>query len=422
MPRKPKVKTFGSKTPWAEPSWYDPSNASPYYNEHHAAFRNKMREFVDKEIIPNVTEWEQGNDTIPLEVYKRAGEVGLLPAIAGWPEDVPGLPPRPEGFDRFFQVIAQDEVCRCASGGIVWGLLGAMGIGLPPLIHFGKKEMKETVVAPIIMGKKRVSLCVSESTAGSDVANIKTTAVDKGDHYLVNGAKKWITGGLFADYFTTAVRTGGAGMGGVEVILIEREMEGVSVDPMECMGAKGSGTAFVMFEDVKVPKTNFICGVAGLMQNFVSERMGIAIQANRFSRVCLQLSIERTRKRKAFGKPLIKQPVVRHKLAEMARMISVTQAYIDSLVFRVDAQEKKGMNLFQSIARIGPEAMLCKVQATKVFEQCARDAAHLFGGDSYVKGNRIESLYRHVLSLAIPGGSEDVMIDSAGKMSLGSKM
>lgn len=278
--------------------------------------------------------------------------------------------------------------------------------------------MKERVVAPLIKGTKRVSLAVSESTAGSDVANIKTTAEDKGDHYLVNGAKKWITGGLFADFFTTAVRTGGPGMGGVEVILIEKSMPGVSVEPMECMGAKGSGTAFVMFEDVKVPKTNFICGVAGLMQNFVSERIGIAIQANRFSRECLRLSIERTRKRKVFGKPLLKQPVVRHKLSEMARQISCTQAYIDSLAYRIVASDKNGDNVFAQIQRLGPDAMLCKVQATKVFEQCARDAAHLHGGDSYVKGNRIESLYRHVLSLAIPGGSEDVMIDSAGKMKL----
>ena len=137
------------------------------------------------------------------------------------------------------------------------------------------------------------------------------------------GAKKWITGGLFADYFTVAARTGGKGMGGVELMLVEKTMPGVSVEAMECMGAKGSGTALVMFDDVKVPKKNFIGAVAVLMQNFVGERVGIAIQANRFSRVCLEKSIERTAKREAFGKKLIVQPVVRHKLAEMTRKIEI---------------------------------------------------------------------------------------------------
>lgn len=414
-----KAVQFGSETPWAEPSWYNSNNPTPYYNQHHAAFRNKIREFIDNDIIPNVNEWEKGYDTIPLDVYKKAGQIGLLAAIGGWPE-LPGVPPRPEGYDHFFMVIAQDEISRCASGGVVWGLIGGLGIGLPPLVHFGNPSLKERVVVPCITGQKRIALCVSEATAGSDVGAMKATAVDKGDYYLLNGAKKWITGGLFADFFTVAARTGDAdsGMGGVELLLVEKTFPGVSVEPMDCMGAKGSGTAYVMFDDVKVPKTNYIGGIATLMLNFISERIGIAIQATRFSRMCLQLSIERCEKRKAFGKALITMPVVRHKLADMARQISASQAYIESIVYRVIAFEKLGVPLFAAIDKVGAEAMLCKVHAAKLFEHCAREAAHLHGGDSYVKGNRIENLYRHVLSLSIPGGSEDVMIDAAAKLSL----
>mmetsp|Transcript_5867 Transcript_5867/g.11189 ORF Transcript_5867/g.11189 Transcript_5867/m.11189 type:complete len:428 (+) Transcript_5867:41-1324(+) len=420
MAKKVKHSTFGSQTPWAEPTWYNTANATPYYGEPHKKFRAKLRQFVDQEVIPNVENWEKGNDTIPLQVYKKAGEIGLLPAIVSWPDNIPGVPKRPEGFDHFFSLMAQDEVCRSASGGVVWGLVGALGIGLPPIVHFGSDEMKQKVVVPCLAGTKRIALAVSESSAGSDVGNLKTTAEDKGDYYLVNGAKKWITGGLFADFFTVAARTGdeNSGMGGVELILVEKSMPGVSVEAMECMGAKGSGTAFVMFEDAKVPKSNFIGGVAALMMNFVSERIGIAQQATRFSRMCLQLSIERTERRKAFGKALISMPVVKHKLADMAREISASQAYIDSIVYRVVQAEKAGMSIFEGVQRIGPEAMLLKVHASKVFEKCAHDAAMLHGGDSYVKGNRIESLYRHVLSLAIPGGSADVMIDAAARLTL----
>lgn len=419
MAKQPKAVQFGSQTPWAEPSWYNSGSPSPFYTKDHAAFRDKLRLFVDNEIIPHIEEWEKGNDTIPIEAYQKAGQVGLLAASVGWPE-LPGIAARPVGYDPFFSVIAQDELSRCASGGVVWGLQGGIGIGLPPLVHFGSPYLKELVVVPCVNGTKRIALAVSESSAGSDVGALKTTAEDKGDYYLLNGAKKWITGGLFADFFTVAARTGDAdsGMGGVELLLVEKTFPGVSVEAMECMGAKGSGTAYVMFDDVKVPKKNYIGGIAILMLNFISERMGIAIQATRFSRMCLQLSIERTEKRKAFGKTLISMPVVRHKLADMARQISASQAYIDSLVYRVIAFEKAGAPLFLAIESIGADAMLCKVHAAKLFDHCARESAHLFGGDSYVKGNRIENLYRHVLSLSIPGGSEDVMIDAAANLSL----
>lgn len=335
---------FGSQTPWAEPTWYDSAIENPYYGEHHIAFRAIMRKFVEEEIKPHVEEWESGNDTIPLAVYRRAAEVGLLPAMVGWPEDVPGIPPPPEGFDGFFALIAQDELARCASGGVNWGLVGCLGIGLPPVVHYGTDDMKARVVGPCLLGEKRIALAVSEASAGSDVANIKTTAKEEGDYYVVEGQKKWITGGLFADFFTTAVRTGepDSGMFGVELLLIEKDREGVSVRAMECMGVKGSGTAYVEFDDVKVPQENLIGGVDVLLQNFVTERLGIAVQANRFARVCLEESIEYTRRRQAFGKKLIDQPVVRHKLGHMAREISVTHAYIEALAYRAVAVQRRG--------------------------------------------------------------------------------
>lgn len=143
-----------------------------------------------------------------------------------------------------------------------------------------------------------------------------------------------------------------------------------------------------------------------------------AAQANRFARLCLEDSLHHTVRRKVFGKPLAKQPVVRYKLATMARAVSATNAMIEALIYRMTKTD--GDDVLQK--DLGAEASLVKVQATRTFEECAREAAHLHGGKAYVKGNRIESLYRQVLSLAIPGGSEDVLVDTAAKLTIPSRI
>jgi len=414
---------FGSQVPFAEPSWYDDRNPTPYYNDSHRKFRAACRAFVDEEIIPNVEKWEAAGE-VPITAFKKAGDVGMLLASCGWPEGVPGLPERPEGFDAFWTLIYYDELSRCGSGGVVWGLTGGFGIGLPPVVHYGSDELKARVAVPCLRGEKRIALAVSEPGAGSDVANIETTAIEDGDEYVVNGTKKWITCGMFADFFTAAVRTGGegSGMAGVSLLLIEKFRDGVSVKPMDCMGVRGSGTALVEFDEVRVPKANLVVDASVLLRNFVTERIGLAIQATRFSRVCLEESIVWARNRKTFGKRLVEHQIVKFKIAHMAREIEASHALIESLTYRISALLSAGDDWLTPLLRLGAEAALCKVQATRTFEHCARDAAHLHGGSAYVKGNKIESLYRHVLSLAIPGGSEDVMIDAAARLSLKGKL
>jgi len=270
--------------------------------------------------------------------------------------------------------------------------------------------MRNSVAKAVIRGDKKICLAVSEAQAGSDVANLTTTAVEEGDYYVVNGNKKWITGGMFADYAVVAARTGGKGMGGLSLLLVDTKLPGFSARPMDCMGAKGSGTAFIELDDVKVHKDNLIGDVTVLLRNFVGERLGIAIQANRYARVCLAESIAYCRRRKAFGKFLQEQPVVRQKLANMAKDVESVHAYLESLAFRGVVAERSGDDWFESILRTGAEAGLAKVLATRNFEFCAREAAMIFGGNAYITGNRIEHLYRQVLSLAIPGGADDVLI------------
>lgn len=202
---------------------------------------------------------------VPPEIYKQMGDRGYLAGLLGVGYDtrftnssVQSVPP--EKWDLFHELIVTDEIARCASGGVVWNLLGGFGIGCPPLLKHGRKELVDRIMPGILRGDRRICLAITEPDAGSDVSNLGCEAklTDDGKHYIVNGEKKWITNGVMADYFTTAVRTGEGGMNGVSVLLIEREMGGVSTRKMDCQGVWSSGTTFVTFEDTKVPVENLI--------------------------------------------------------------------------------------------------------------------------------------------------------------------
>lgn len=296
----------------------------------------------------------------------------------------------------------------------MWGLAGGMVIGLPPVLKWASPEVKKRVVGPVLKAEKVICLAITEPMAGSDVANIRTTAVREGDHYIVNGEKKWITNGIFADYFTVAVKTDPkAGGKGISMLLIEKTMPGVKTRKMKCSGVWSSGTTYITFEDVKVPVGNLIGkenkGFQLIMKNFNHERFGICAMTNRFSRVCFEDSLKFAVKRKTFGKALIQHDVIRWKLAEMARLIESTHAWLEQTVYQLQT-----MHPMEADMKLGGVTALLKVQCTKVFEYCAREAAQIYGGLSYTRGGqaeRVERLNREVRAMAVPGGSEEVMLD-----------
>ena len=224
-----------------------------------------MRAWVESEIEPNVGDWDEAKH-VPDEIYKQMGERGYLAGLLGLHEypkqyvkKTVGCVP-PEQWDAFHELIITDELSRAGSGGLVWNLIGGFGIGGPPLVKFGKKALVDRIVPGLLAGDKRVCLAITEPDAGSDVANLTCEAklTEDGKHYIVNGEKKWITNGIYADYFTTAVRTGGEGAGGVSLLLIEREHGGVNTRRMDCQGVWSSGTTYVTFEDTKVPVENLL--------------------------------------------------------------------------------------------------------------------------------------------------------------------
>ncbi|KAG1202035.1 hypothetical protein G6F70_002639 [Rhizopus microsporus] len=329
-----------------------------------------------------------------------------------------------EEFDIFHEFVCIDEIARCGSGGFIWALMGGLGIGLPPVLNFGSEELKAKVVPGCLSGEKFIALAVTEPSAGSDVANLKTTAKDMGDYYLLNGEKKWITQGGYADYYTVACRTGGPGMGGVSLLLVERTMPGVNARFMDCQGMWGSGTSYITFEDVKVPKSHIIGkvnhGFRYIMHNFNHERLGIVMQANRLARVCIEEALKYSLKRKTFGQRLIEHAVIRNKLGHMIRQCEATHAWLESVLYQVQTlPENVTPNLLA-----GPIALL-KAQSTQTFEFCAREASQIFGGLAYTRGGqgeKIERLYREVRAYAIPGGSEEIMLDLGVRQAISKAM
>ena len=374
--------------------------SSPFYTDDHHAYRDVVRSFTEKEIAPNVHEWDLAGE-VPRDLYVKAGAIGLFGD--GFQEEYGGHGQR----DALMRLVLMEELCMAGSGGVVAALFSNY-IGLPPIQRFGSVEMKARVIAPCMSGEKIAALAITEPSGGSDVARLKTTARREGDEYVVNGSKTFITSGMRADFFATAVRTGGEGPAGISMLLIEGDRPGVDRTKLDKMGWLASDTATLYFDDVRVPVENLIteenAGFSAIVNNFNAERIDLAVQSTAFSRVCFDEAVGWARERETFGKRLADHQVIRHKLAEMDRMINASKAWLELLSWRLN----QGDNPVAEIAE-------AKVNATLCFEACAREAAQILGGASYLRGDTVERLYREVRVQAIGGGSEEIMRDLASR-------
>ena len=373
---------------------------NPHLTEEHRAWREALRRFIDLEIMPYAEEWDEVG-LIPTELWAKASAIGLLGL--GYPEALGGTP-----CDSWHSWIVNEELARIGVGGIPASLM-VHGIGLPPIINWGSSDMQIRVVPPVLRGEKWISLGITEPGGGSDVANLATTAERDGDHFVVNGSKTYITGAMRANWVSTAVRTGGTGASGVSMLLIPTDAEGFSRFPLERkMGWWASDTATLYFDGVRVPVTNLIGaeneGFKVIMTNFNNERMGMAASMEAFGRVCLEEAVSWASERRTFGKRLADHQVIRHKIAKMKQKLNATQAYIRLCYESIERRD----------ANPGDIALL-KVQASEVMEYCAREAMQILGGIGYMRGNRVERIYREVRVNAIGGGSEEIMRDLAAR-------
>ncbi|MBL8543797.1 MAG: acyl-CoA dehydrogenase family protein [Hyphomonadaceae bacterium] len=374
---------------------------SPFMSETHQSWRESVRKFVERELMPNVAAWDEAG-YVPREVFLKAGAFGLLGA--GYPEEFGGWR---DGYDRFHGIVTSEELARMGAGGVSAALM-VHGIGLPPILAIGSAEMKQRIAPPVLRGEVQISLAITEPDAGSDVAAITTRAERRGEHYIVNGSKLYITGGMTSRYATTAVRTGGSGAGGISLLLIDLEAKGVARTVLKKQGWWASDTAAIYFDNVAVPAADLIGaenqGFAGIVHNFNGERLGMASGAIASARVCIEEAAAWAQQRKTFGKRLADHQVIRHKIAEMVQRVNAATAYLEHCAWRVTQGET-------------PVADLCllKVQATETLEFCAREATQILGGAGFMRGGRVERIYREVRVNAIGGGSEEIMRDLAAR-------
>lgn len=379
----------------------DEATFQEYFGPAHNMVRRSVKEFVDQEIVPNIEDWEEMNE-FPRDLYKKAGDVGILGI--GYPEEYGGTP-----GDIFFQVAAWEEIMRCGSGGLAAGL-GSLNIAIPPILSQGTDDQKERFARPAIMGDKIAALAITEPGGGSDVAGLQTTAVRENDHFVVNGSKTFITSGCRADQITCAVRTGGPGASGISLLVIEAGTPGYSVsEKLKKTGWWASDTAQIFFDNCKVPVENLIGeenqGFYGIMENFQSERLQLAVMANMTSQIAFEASLRYARQREAFGKPLAGFQVMRHKIVDMATLVEVSREF----TYRVAAKIGAGLNQVKEIS-------MAKNFACSTSDKVTYDAVQIFGGYGFMRGYPVERLYRDNRVLSIGGGTTEIMKEIISKL------
>ncbi|AVX88512.1 MULTISPECIES: acyl-CoA dehydrogenase family protein [Pseudomonas] len=372
-----------------------------YFDPSHQMVRDSVRRFVEREILPDVDAWEEA-EGFPRELYLKAGAAGILGI--GFPEALGGSH---EG-DLFAKVAASEELMRCGSGGLVAGL-GSLDIGLPPIVKWARPEVRERVVPQVLSGEKISALAITEPGGGSDVASLQTRAVRDGDVYRVSGSKTFITSGVRADFYTVAVRTGAPGFGGISLLLIEKGTPGFTVGrQLKKMGWWASDTAELFFDDCRVPVGNLIgaenMGFACIMGNFQSERLALALMANMTSQLALEEALKWAREREAFGKPIGKFQVIKHRLAEMATALEVSREF----TYRQAAKMAAGQSVIKEIS-------MAKNVATDTSDRITSEAVQILGGLGFMRESLVERLYRDNRILSIGGGTREVMNEIISK-------
>jgi len=378
--------------------------------EEREALRQMAAEFTRREIAPHLQEWEDAG-ALPRELHVKAGQAGLLGV--SFPESVGG-----SGGDLLDTVALQEGMF---SQGASSGLMSALftnGIACPHIAAHGSPELVDRWVRPTLAGELIGSLGITEPGGGSDVGNIATTAQRvtgrDGEEWVINGSKTFITSGTRADFVTTAVRTGGPGAGGVSLIVVPTDTPGFSVDrKLAKMGWHSSDTAELSYVDVRVPVGNLVgdenAGFWYIAEQFVVERMALAIHGYGIAERSLELTVDYCRQRSTFGEPLIKRQVVRHKLVEMRRQVEAAKAYTHAVAA-------------QYVAAGGPNeaviaaACMAKETACNTATYVTDQAVQLHGGTGYMHGTEVERHYRDARLLPIGGGATEVLTDLAAKL------
>lgn len=377
-------------------------NNSYYFGEEHELFRQSLQHFLQQEVMPNIDRWEE-EQQIPRTVWQKMGQMGFLGL--SYPEQYGGM-----CLDFFYDVIFCEETSKCFSGGFAITQMVVQYMSGPYILKYGSEKLKEKYLPGIISGEKISSIGISEPGAGSDVANIQTTAVKQGEYYIVNGAKTFITNAVYGDFIVTVVKTNPhAGSAGVSLLVIDRHAEGVSATKLKKLGWHASDTAELHFDNVKVPAENLIGeegqGFYYLMGGLQLERLVGAIGGYAGAEAALEYALQYMSERNAFGRPINKFQVLRHKVAQLATEIEATKQFVHHCA-RLHNEAKYAVK----------ECSMAKLLATELSDKVMYQCLQFFGGYGFMEEYKIARMFRDSRVGTIGGGTSEIMREIIAKM------
>ena len=378
-----------------------------YFSEEHDLFRASLRDFLQKEVVPHIEDWE-ASGTIDPEIWTKMGEMGFF-GIA-YPEAYGGM-----GLDFFYTVIFLEELQRVQSGGFAAAIWAHAYLAMTHLNAEGNEEQKQHYLAKSISGEMIGCLCVTEPFGGSDVSGMRSTAVKQGDHYILNGSKTFITNGVYSDYLVVAAKTDPSlGNKGISLFIVDRSMEGVAATKLDKLGWRASDTGEISFTDVKVPVSNMLGeenkGFQYIMQHFASERLIMGINGHARSEWALEYTIQYMKDRKAFGKSISEFQALRHKIAQLASEVEVCKTFNYTVAKRLGDGEY-----------VVKEASMSKLISTKIADEVAYDCLQMLGGYGYMEEYPMARLLRDSRLGPIGGGTSEILREIIAKMVIDGK-
>ncbi|MGE0637765.1 MAG: acyl-CoA dehydrogenase family protein [Bacteroidia bacterium] len=376
--------------------------ASIYFTEEHELFRQSVRQFIETEVVPRANEWEE-KQQIDKAIWKRMGDLGFLGI--NFPEEYGGT-----NADFFNTVVLLEETARSTMGGFAAAHGVHQYMATAHLLKAGSAELKKKYLPKAISGEAWGSLAISEPNAGSDVAAIKTTAVRVGDEYIINGSKTFITNGYYGDFVTLACKTAPEqGMSGISLIMVDQNIPGFKTNKLKKMGWHSSDTAELFFDNVRVPASNLIGeenkGFYYIMESFQLERLVAGIGGVAGAQHCLELTLKYIAEREAFGRPIKKFQVLRHKLVDLATEIEAAR----QLVYQAAWLYSKGEMAVK-------ECSMIKLLATELGKKVADECLQCFGGYGYMEEYTIARMYRDARVGTIVGGTSEIMKEILAKI------
>ena len=368
----------------------------------HQIFRETLRAFIQKEIIPHIDSWEKSGE-IDKSIWKKMGEMGFMGLI--FPEKYGGL-----NLDFYYSLIFCEEISKCYSGGFSVSALVIQYMSAPYLWKYASEELKEKYLAPTINGDMVSAVAITEPGVGSDVQQMKTTAVLEGDEYIVNGSKTFITNGYYGDFFITAVKTDPkVGSKGISLLVIDRNADGVSCNKINKLGWHASDTAEIAFDQVRVPKSNLVGevgqGFKYLMGGLQLERLTAAIHSYATAESALEYTLKYIKERHAFNRAIKDFQVIRHRFAQMQADLETVKAF----VYHCCDLQNEGVYAVK-------ECSIAKLQSSELAIKIVGECLQMFGGYGFTEDYKIARLYRDVRVGTIIAGTSEIMLEILAKI------